>query len=197
MCASMSVCVFVLLRMRRDCSLTTIISDLQSAQPAKAQGHLWTQTFSSFARHYFTLPFLPFIHTHHSLIILSCSFLLVHSPSELSVFLPLPPNTSPVHLSHRAFYQLIHSFCSTSAGLVSPISLYLGFSCCSGVPSLCLSLLLSLWVLSIFPCCLWETQNRLHMCTRTNVQYALHTYTDGHAHTCTRGQNPSRKRLLP
>lgn len=93
-----------------------------------------------------------------------------------------PPfhNPCPVHFIHWAFYQLIHSFCSLSGGLVSPIPLYLHFSCCSIVSlPLSVSLLLSLWFLSIRPrsrCICTETQT--HTLPHNLHIYARHTRTD-------------------
>lgn len=191
MCALMSVCVCVwsvCIATSGDCSLTTIISDLQSAQPAKAQGHLWTQTFSSFSRHYFILPLRPFIRTCHSLVISRCAFLLVHSPSVSSVFPPLPHNPSPVHLSHCAFYQLIHFFCSSSAGLVSPTSLYLCFSCRSTHPPFTLSL--SFCLFGSFPSSLaLSGKHKIGcICAHTNTYSMLYIHIQRDVHTRTESE---------
>ena len=81
-----------------DSSLTTIISHLQSAQPAKAQGHLWTRTFSSVSLPLFCSSFPssgPHLHSFSH-------FTLRLSPpvtSSLSPPLtphPTPPNPNPV-----------------------------------------------------------------------------------------------------
>lgn len=192
MCAHEHVCEWsVCMRLQKsgDCSLTTIISDLQSAQPAKAQGHLWTQTFSSFSRHYFILPLRPFT--------------LRLSPSSFSLRVlrisTTSPNPSPVHLSHCAFYQLIHSFCSSSAGLVSPISLYLCFSCRSTHPPFTLSL--SLCLFGSFPSSLALSGKHKIACicahTNTYSMLCIHIQRDMHTHTRTQGQNPSREQLFP
>lgn len=111
------VCMFLLTS--GDSSLTAAISDHQSAQPPKAQGHLWTQTIFIFLSPFFLL----FI----SVLILTCCHSLssCHAvPFSLfilsvtsSVFPPHPP-TQTLSTSHTVFYQLIPSFCSSSAGLV-------------------------------------------------------------------------------
>lgn len=122
--ADMPVCVF-LQTTSGDSSLTTIISDLQSAQPAKAQGRLWAQTFSTFFLFFIILFFFscPLILTHYSIALFHpvlsplplVSFILSH---YLLCISPTSPKPNPVHLSPCVFYQLIHSFCSLSAGLV-------------------------------------------------------------------------------
>ncbi len=145
--------VYVLLQMSGDSSLTTIISDLQSAQSAQAQGRLWTRTFSSFPLHYYVFSLRPLILTCHSLssvhAVPSSAFI---PPVVSSVFLPLPLN--PDHLSHCVFYQLIHF---SSPRLLASSNLFLSISVSAVALSLSLSLLLSLWFLSIFSCSLWET----------------------------------------
>lgn len=54
-----------------------------------------------------------------------------HSPTSLCV-LCSPQN--PVRPLTRSLYQLIRSLCCPSAGLVSPVSLYLCFACRSQPP---------------------------------------------------------------
>lgn len=169
-----------------DCSLTTIISDLQSAQPAKAQGHLWTQTFSSFSRHYFILPLCPFC---HSLVISRCAFLLVHSPSVSSVFPPLPPLPKPCPpltlclLSVNSFFLFLVcwprlTYFSVSLFQLSlnppPLTLSLSFCLFGSFPS---SLALSGKHKIACICAHTNTYSTLYI----HIQRDMHTHTRTHA----------------
>ena len=173
-----------------DSSLTTIISHLQSAQPAKAQGHLWTRTFSSVSLPLFCSSFPssgPHLHSFSH-------FTLRLSPpvtSSLSPPLtphPTPPNPNPVCppltlclLSVNSFFLFLVCWPRLTYFSLSLFQLSLPRS---QSPSFCL-----FWFLSIFPSSLWETQNRLHM--RTHTYGALYMHIQGHKHA-----NEDRSRAL-
>lgn len=118
-----------------DGSLTTIIFDLWTAQSAKAQGHLWTKTFSSFSRNYFIPPLLPFIHT-----CILWSFHAVPFPCSFSLLcllyfhhFPQPRLCPPFPLCLFISWLTL----SVSSLLASShFSLYLCFSFCFSSPSL-------------------------------------------------------------
>lgn len=186
------------LQMSGGCSLAAVISDLQSAQPAEAQGHLWTRTFPRLS---------PAIILRFDVLfssppaILSCwAFLRLHSPLCVLCICttPPPPQPKPCPPLTLRLYQLIHSFCYPSAGLVSPVSLYLGFACRSQ-PSPFVSLppsLPSLWFPSILLRPLPEKHRaaclvRARMCTASRCYIHISRYerravsitTRAHTHT--------------
>lgn len=116
------------LQMSGDCSLAAVISDLQSAPPAEAQGHLWTQTFPRLSPAIILL--FVFLFSSPPAILSCCAFLRLHSPlCVLCICTASTPQPKPCPPLTLRLYQLIHSFCYPSAGLVSPVSLYLCFAC--------------------------------------------------------------------
>lgn len=151
----------------------------------------------SVSRHYFALRRPLFIPARHSLV-------LGLSPSSFPPLRPLylhhppPPQPKPCPPLTLRLYQLIHSFCYPSAGLVSPVSLYLGFACRSQ-PSPFVSLppsLPSLWFPSILLRPLPEKHRaaclvRARMCTASRCYIHISRYerravsitTRAHTHT--------------
>lgn len=97
------------------------------------------------------------------------------APAAVLSFCAPPFRAQRVHISDGIIYQLIQSFCSWSAGLVSVIPLYLSFSCHSDTP------LISLTVFSTPPPFLllenMKSQVTTHVHTHT-LGHGLHEYTD-------------------
>lgn len=188
------------LQMSGDCSLAAVISDLQSAQPAEAQGHPWTRTFPRLSPAIILLFVVLF--SSPPAILSCCPFLRLHSPLCV-LCICTPPQPKPCPPLTLRLYQLIHSFCYPSAGLVLPVSLYLCFACRSQ-PSPFVSLppsLPSLWFPSILHRPLPEKHRaaclvRARMCTASQCyihisRYACHerravsitTRTHTHTHS--------------
>lgn len=176
------------LQMSGGCSLAAVISDLQSAQPAEAQGHLWTRTFPRLSPAIILLFVVLF--SSPPAILSCCDFLRLHSPLCVLCICTTPrlqPKPCPP-LTLR-LYQLIHSFCYPSAGLVSPVSLYLCFACRSqSSPFVSLPPSLpSLWFPSILLRPLPEKHRaaclvRTRMCTAS--QRYIHTSRYLREHAC-------------
>lgn len=199
------MCVCVLLQTSGDSSLTTIISDLQSAQPAKAQGHLWTQTFSSFSLHYSILSLCPLILTCHSH---SSFHAAPFSPFILSVTSLCISATSPPPPQPKACPPLTLCLLSVNSFFLFPVCwprlTYFSLSLLQLSLSLprSVSLLLSLWFLSIFPPLSLGKRKIACICVHTNthIRYTvlcMHIQKDMRAHARKQGHNRGCELLFP
>ena len=115
-CLRVCICVCPCRRVATAASpLLSLISNQLSR--AEAQGHLWTRPFFSFSL--CIIPFFLFILSSSPAILSRHVMLCLFSRRSLAPSRPrFPATRNPVHLSHCVFYQLIRSFCSSSAGLV-------------------------------------------------------------------------------
>lgn len=186
-------CVRAGLQTSGDSSLTTIISDLQSAQPAKAQGHLWTQTFPSFLSQLF-YSFLSV--SSSSPAILSRHVMLWLFPRSFSLLRPLyfhhfprpkprPPLTLCL-LSVNSFFLFLVCWPRLTYFSLSLFQLSRLLSR-SLSPSLCLCPSVSLVPFHLPSLSLGNAKNQLHMCTHkhTHAVYCKFTYRKTSTHTRT------------